>query len=152
MEDKREQILQRLADLLKGVADANGGTFHRNVAQVQESELPAIQLFDGDEVADETAASRGRPPTAPNIVTMTPEVFVTLAEDPEPIENVGTRVSRWRARVIKAVLSDEQLRKLCHNNDVRYDGCATALSRGREVTGESGISFALPYVLRPAEL
>jgi hypothetical protein len=38
------------------------------------------------------------------------------------------------------------------SGEVRYEGCATALARGRSMEGEMGVSFSFTYVLRPEEL
>ena len=38
------------------------------------------------------------------------------------------------------------------NGDIRYEGCATALARGRMMEGEMGLSFTFTYVLRPDAL
>ena len=41
---------------------------------------------------------------------------------------------------------------LAFDGDIRYEGCATALARGRSMEGEMGVSFSFTYVLRPEEL
>ncbi|MCK1668624.1 hypothetical protein [Bradyrhizobium sp. 153] len=149
MTDPREKILARLFDVLTTAAEAAGGHAFRNVAKVPEHKMPAIRLFDGDEATDEAAFGRGRPASGPLIVAATPEIFVTLANDTEAL---GTEINTWRAKVIKAVLTDATLLELCHNGDVRYLGCSTALGEGREMTGDLGLAFALNYALRPAQL
>ncbi|WP_027521759.1 hypothetical protein [Bradyrhizobium sp. Ec3.3] len=147
--DRREQILARLLEVMKALAEAEGGHAFRNVAKVPESKLPAIRIFDGDETPDESAYGRGRPANSPVIVAAAPEIYITLATD---TEELGTALNGWRAKVIKAALTDEALLALCHNGDVRYLGCSTAFGEGREMTGDLGLAFAFNYPLRPAQL
>jgi hypothetical protein len=149
MTDKRELILARLYDVLKELADANAAFAFRNQINVPENKLPAIQLFDADETPDESAYGRGRPARGPVLVGMTPEIYVVLGGD---AKEVGTAVNVWRARIIKAVLTDASLVEMCVNGDVRYEGCATALAKGRDMTGECGVAFTFNYVLKPGEL
>ncbi|MET3995833.1 hypothetical protein ABID65_007505 [Bradyrhizobium sp. S3.9.2] len=147
--DRREQILARLLAVMTAVAEAEGGHAFRNEPKVPEAKLPAIRIYDGDETADESAYGRGRPASGPLIVAAMPEMYVTLTAD---TEELGTALNGWRAKVIKAATTDEALLALCHNGDVRYLGCSTALGEGREMTGDLGIAFAFNYALRPAQL
>ena len=65
----------------------------------------------------------------------------------------GTVINTLRVRFVKAVLGDAQLSLIVGSNgDLRYEGCATALARGRSMEGEMGVSFSFTYVLRPEEL
>lgn len=145
--DTREAILARLETVFVTLAGA--GHVFRNTTTVPETALPAIQFFDADEGTDESAYGRGRSAAGPVVVGMTPEIYVSLATEQE---TVGTDINAWRAKVIKAVMTDPELQALCHNGDIRYAGCATALARGRDMVGECGLAFTFNYVLRPERL
>ena len=68
-------------------------------------------------------------------------------------EALGTAINILRARFVKAVLGDAELSSIVGTNgEIRYEGCATALARGRSMEGEMGVSFSFTYVLQPEEL
>lgn len=144
--DKREAILQRLveiAEALEGVATAV-----RNQDEISERSRPAIAIFDADESAAEHATEH--PGRAPNIVEMSPEVLILLGAKPE---TVGSALNALRTRLIKAVLTDQQLVALAGpNGDVRYAGCSTHLGHGRSMEGSMSVQFSFAYVLRPEQL
>lgn len=145
--DKREAILARLVEIATAVEGVE--TALRNVESVSDHKLPAITVLDADEEADDDDP-RGRPVTAPRRVTMTPEVYIDLQAAPE---TVGTSLNSLRAAFVKAVLEDEEIRGLTLNNiGVRYDGCTTALARGRSMTGAMGVSLTFTYTLLPSDL
>ena len=80
----------------------------------------------------------------------TPEIYILLGAKPEEL---GSVINALRARFVKSVLDDSQLGSIVGTNgDIRYEGCATALARGRSMEGEMGVSFSFTYVLRPEEL
>ena len=148
MPDTREDILVRLLTVASGVMGI--ATAERNAQVAEEWDFPAAIVLDADEQADERASGRGRPANAPNLVAMTPEVYLILAED---AENVGTALNRLRARLIKAVLGDAALLALtADGRGIRYEAAATGLGRGRSMIGEMGVSFTFTYLLKPAEL
>lgn len=149
MADKREQILVRLVEVADGVS---GVVFAgRNVGNIDDEDRPAIVIMDADEAADDsdpTGVSRGT--GARRRVALTPEIYILLGDKPE---NIGTELNAFRAKLIKAVLTDASLQSIVGSNGgIRYEGCATALSRGRSMEGEMGVSFTFSYVLNPAEL
>ena len=81
---------------------------------------------------------------------MTPEIYLMLGAKPE---DVGTVINGFRAVFIKAVLMDPGLASIVGSNgDIRYEGCATGLARGRTMEAEMGLSFTFSYILRPDEL
>ncbi|TIX61101.1 MAG: hypothetical protein E5V25_24805, partial [Mesorhizobium sp.] len=101
--DLREAILVRLL-VVAGAVDTSL-SIRRNETDVSDSNLPAVILFDGEEVARDTD-TQGRPADAPRIIDMTPEVQFRLAgKGPE----VGTSLNLLRAKLIDAVLSDSAL-------------------------------------------
>ena len=147
MTDRREMILTRLLEIAVGV-DGIVAAF-RNRDEISEKQRPAIIILDADEAADDADPS-SRPSRAPRRVAMTPEIYILLGAKPE---DLGTAINTLRARFVKAVLGDAQLSLIVGSNgDIRYEGCATALARGRSMEGEMGVSFSFTYVLRPEEL
>ena len=147
MTDRREMILTRLLEIAVGV-EGIVATF-RNKDEISERQRPAIVILDADEAADD-ADPNSRPSRAPRRVAMTPEIYILLGAKPE---DLGTVINTLRARFVKAVLGDAQFSLIVGSNgDLRYEGCATALARGRSMEGEMGVSFSFTYVLRPEEL
>ena len=135
MADKREQILSRLLAVAQGIPGIAGAFRNK------------------DEISDETADDAdpvNRPTRAPRRIAMTPEIYLLLGAKPE---NVGTEINALRATFIKSVLTDAGLLLIVGTNgDIRYEGCATSLARGRNMEGEMGISFSFAYTLRPEDL
>ncbi|KLK91421.1 hypothetical protein AA309_20210 [Microvirga vignae] len=158
MADKREQILVRLVEIAEAIPGIK--TVERNPGQLDETVLPAIVILDADETADDAdpGGPRGRPPFAPRRVGMTPEIYLmALAPTPEPGESssakLGPLINGMRAQFVKAVLTDASLREIVGTNgDIRYEGCATALARGRSMEAEMGVSFTFSYMLKPSDL
>ena len=149
MTDKREQILARLL----GIAQAMPGIIAalRNTDEISDRHRPCIVILDADEAADDADPSGlARRPHAPRRVGMTPEIYLMLGAKPE---DVGTAINGFRAVFIKAVLTDPEPAALVGSNgDIRYEGCATGLARGRNMEAEMGLSFTFTYILRPDEL
>ena len=147
MIDRRELILVRLLEIAKGI-EGIAGAF-RNRDEISEKQRPAIVILDADEAADD-ADPTTRPSRSPRRVAMTPEIYILLGAKPEEL---GSVINALRARFVKSVLGDSQLASIVGSNgDIRYEGCATALARGRSMEGEMGVSFSFTYVLRPEEL
>ena len=147
MTDRREMILSRLLEIAVGV-DGIVAAF-RNKDEISEKQRPAIVILDADEAADD-ADPGSRPARSPRRVAMTPEIYILLGAKPEEL---GSVINALRARFVKSVLGDSQLGSIVGTNgDIRYEGCATALARGRSMEGEMGVSFSFTYVLRPEEL
>ena len=147
MTDRREMILSRLLEIARGI-DGIAAAF-RNKDEISEKQRPAIVILDADEAADDADPSQ-RPSRSPRRVAMTPEVYIMLGARPE---DIGTAINSLRARLVKAVLGDSALLSILGSNgEARYEGCATALARGRTMEGEMGVSFSFTYVLRPDEL
>jgi hypothetical protein len=144
--DKREAILAQLILICQSIEGIVKVT--RNQGNISEEQRPAIVILDGDEEADENDTGRGRPAAAPNLVTMTPQVSVLLGS---LTENVGTELNGFRAKVIKAILGDNDLAAIVGSNggggESRYRGCATSTSSGRQMEGEMGMFFSFRYNL-----
>lgn len=144
MADPRELILDRLVEIGAGIEGIV--TAKRNIKRPPDELLDAIVVLDADETADQGDPS-GRQSHSYRRVGMTPEIYILAKGKPE---EVGTRVNLLRARFVKAVLTDSELIALLGSNgEMRYEGCATALSWGREMIGDMGVSFTFHYVLRP---
>jgi hypothetical protein len=147
MTDRREMVLARLLEIARGIGGIVAA--FRNKDEISEKQRPAIVILDADEAADD-ADPVSRPSRAPRRIAMTPEIYILLGARPE---GLGTAINTLRARFVKATLSDAQLASIVGSNgEVRYEGCATALARGRSMEGEMGVSFSFTYVLRPEEL
>jgi hypothetical protein len=146
--DKREQILARLVALAKALPGVS--TVARNSDEISEHKRPAIAIFDADETADERAEQQGHPAQAPNLIVMTPEMLILLGARPE---SVGSALNDLRAKLVKAVLTDQALIELAGpNGSLRYTGCTTHLGHGRSMEAAMGIQFSVAYVLRPEQL
>lgn len=146
MTDKREQILVRLLAISEGI-DGIVAAF-RNKDEISDKQRPCILILDADEAADD--GDPRRQSNSPRRIGMTPEIYVMLGAKPE---DIGTKINAIRAKFVKAVLTDTELNTLVGSNgEIRYEGCATALARGRSMEGELGVSFTFVYVLRPDDL
>ena len=147
MPDLREAILARLVAITAetpGVVSAG-----RNRVTLSETARPAIIVLDADEAAEEEEP-RGRPGHAPQLVTMTPELFVLLGA---PAAEIGAELNAFRRRIVRRVLTDAELLGLAGPNGlIRYAGCATARAAGRSMEGEMSLSFAIRYVLKPTQM
>jgi len=143
--DRREEILARLAVVAAGISGVV--TAVRNSVGLSDDKRPAIDILDADEVSAPALSSQGK---GPQLVTMTPEIYIMVAETPE---NLGPAINAIRASVIKAILEDTDLQNLTGDNgSIRYEGCATGLSRGRSMEGEMGASIAFTYPFFLSEL
>ena len=149
MTDKREQILVRLLGIAQGLPGIAAA--FRNKDEISDRQRPCIVILDADEAADDADPSGlARRPNAPRRIGMTPEIYLMLGAKPE---DVGTAINGFRAAFIKAVLMDSELATIVGSNgDIRYEGCATGLARGRNMEAEMGLSFTFSYILRPDEL
>ncbi|RUU23689.1 hypothetical protein EOD10_04445 [Mesorhizobium sp. M7A.T.Ca.TU.009.01.3.2] len=113
------------------------------------SNLPAVILFDGEEVARENDPA-GRSALTFRHVDMTPEVQFRLEAK---AEDVGTKLNLLRAKLIGAVLADTDLLALTVNlRSIRYQGSMTATERGRSMEGGIGVAFTFTYLMRPGQL
>lgn len=143
--DRREEILARLLVVAQGMSGIT--TAVRNGSGLSENKMPAIVILDADDQAQGAADGRGR---GPQMVTVTPEIYILLAGDSD---DIGSQINGFRAALIKAVLADGNLNTLTGpNGAITYDGCATGLARGRSMQGEMGVSLSFTYPLIPNEL
>ena len=148
MPDLREQILARLVE----VAATVPGVSHalRNRGGISETARPAILVLDADEAVEDEEIRPGRPAPAPQLVVMTPEIFVLVSDR---AADIGAELNTFRRRIVRRILTDATLAGLVGpNGAIRYAGCGTALAVGRSMEGEMALSFAFRYVLKPADL
>lgn len=149
MADKRELILARLLDIATGITGIV--TVVRNAQLLDDAKLPAIQLIDADEATEDSdmqPPGRTLPP-GPARSAMSPEFYITVSGKPE---DIGTAVNVYRARLIRAVLTDATLLEITGANGIRYNACAVDLSRAREMQASMGVSFTFTYLLKVADL
>lgn len=156
MIDRREQILDRLTDLVAGVEGVQSAD--RNHTRPDEELLPAVVVFDGDEVVadmpDGPNPNRWRDANAPQMMTMRPEIYVRVASD---LSTVGTNMNALRAKIHKAICSDTLLASLVgadrgKNGRIQLERVQTALGWGRTMEGEMILYYAFSYILNPADL
>ena len=148
MPDLREQIMARLLEVAASVPGVQ--TAARNRGGISEGGRPAIVVLDADEAVDDEFIDPGRPARGPQIVMMTPEVFVLVGRR---AADIGAELNAFRRRIIRRVLTDAPLIDLVGpNGSIRYLGCGTQLAVGRTMEGEMAVSFAFRYALRPTDL
>ncbi len=145
--DKREDVLVRLLAILRTVVGVQ--VVERNKDIASDWNLPAITLKDGDEDAADDF-DPGHPPRTPLMIVMVPALFVRLGDTPD---GVGTELNKMRARILKAILTDTELKTIVGTNgQIRYEASAPSLAHGREILGEMGMVFRIVYVLNPSLL
>lgn len=152
MVDRRKQILSRLFVVLGTAIDTF--TWYRNRGDLDADKRPGGIMLDADETVV-TSMTERKPSTAavPTLISMSPEVYVILADTKPTNTNIGDVLNDYRTTLVKAVLLDETLRDLVGTNGtVRYDGIVTDLAKGRDMAGELGIGFTFIYPLIPSEL
>ena len=149
MVDYRENILTRLVALAAGVPGINLAA--RNKINPSDQELPAIIVFDADELGDEADPDKAmRPPNAPRRVRLTPEIAIMFEKD---TPNIGSSLNAARTAMIKAIMTDATLAAYTQDGrGIYYLGCTTDLARGRSTEGTMSLHFAFNYALRASDL
>lgn len=163
--DRRALILNRLVELLKDftihlTGDTLSGPvatqFVHNRGELPSEKAPGIILLDADEARDPrfTAKPSGRnTPMRPQVMRMTPEIYVVLDVRKPLNKNVGEDLNTARAKLLNLVMLDPQLSQIVGaNGDIVYDGCLTDLARNRTMKGQMGVSFTFVYPLNPTDL
>lgn len=143
---RREEILARLLAILNGVADIK--TVERNLDEFPEAVRPIALLLDGgEEVAPEFQRPwvKGR---AWTIVDMAPLIIVSMGGTPE---EVGTDINELMARVITAVMTDDELQTiLTTNGSVVYVATDDRLNHSLAMDCDLQIRFRIRYPLLPS--
>lgn len=137
----REDILARLTVVASGISGVV--TVLRNSTASSDTQLPALIVFDGDEVANDRDPT-SRPTRSPRRITMTPEILIKVVTVPE---TVGTTMNDILEELQIAVTTDPTLIDLVKDGEIRYLGCATQLTIARAMSGDMGASFAFTYIL-----
>jgi hypothetical protein len=145
--DKREEILVQLVEVMKTVV-AEQNVF-RNKITLSEDVLPAIVVLDNDEVEPQHFAldGRQRPPVGVIVMDLQPEIFLVVQDK---TKDIGTSLNTYRAKIIKAVLTDAKLGQLC--KEILYQGFSTALNSGRSMQGQATVHMIFRYALRVDQL
>lgn len=145
--DIREAIMVRMLEIAEGVEEIAAA--YRNIKTVADTKLPALIVNEGDEEADDNDPPK-RGPMSVRRVVMTPQIVIASGATPE---DVGTELNGLRVAVIKAILSDTQLRDLTlDSTGVRYDGFESDLFLGRTMMGQMAVRFRLTYQFNPNDL
>lgn len=163
--DRRQMILDRLVELLQGFTIQLTGTtlsgpletqFVHNRGELPSEKAPGVILLDADEARDPrfTAKPSGRnTPIRPQVMRMTPEIYLVLDVRKPLNQNVGTDLGLARAKLLALIMLDPVLSQIVGaNGDIVYDGCLTDLARNRTMRGQMGVSFTFVYPLNPTDL
>jgi hypothetical protein len=151
---KREAILVRMFEIF-GEEYITAQTVVRNRALLKTDDRPAIALMDGDERARLTGDGRGQGNTGrqqmtPQLMTMTPQVFVLPDEKLPANEGIGELVNMMRDIIVRTLANDPTLLALLGSNgSIAYLGMETDLKSGGALQGQCRLDFALTYVLDP---
>jgi hypothetical protein len=152
--DRRELVLTRLLEVLAAVPSIQ--VVVRNRGELPADKRPGIVLLDADEVARPSAPNaRGRliAQAMPNVVDMTPEIYVVMDPRKQPNPSIGTDMNALRLVIIKAVQTDQALTDIVGSNgDIRYAGTQTDMASGRSMEGQMSIRMTFTYPLLPKEL
>jgi hypothetical protein len=144
MSDPREDLIERLVAVCQGVTGITRVT--RNVLAVEDRDLPAICILDGDEEVLMEA-----PHGAQYKIELRPQLAIFVRE--RTATPPGPALSALRALLIKAVTSDATLKTLAGpNGQISYQGIETAYGAARSLKGEAVVRFSMTYVLKPSAL
>ena len=145
-QDRREQILTRLQEVVAGVSPIV--KCHRNRSELPENHRPGAVILDGDEtMVEDMQVGRGRSALVPpQVIDMTPEIFIALAGGET---EVGTALNQLRFDLIKAIMNDDKLIRLCLDGGIRYVAFSSEFANGRSLEAEGHLGFAFRYVLHP---
>lgn len=147
--DKREQILQRLVEIM-AEEYIQAKTIVRNRALIKQDDRPAIAIMDADETARLTGDKRGRVEMSPTLVTMRPEIYVIPKSQLPGNAGMGTTVNEFRFTMIRVIAQDPVLKDLVGSNgNIAYQGMVTDLKSGAFLDGQARLDFAFTYVLDP---
>lgn len=151
--DRRESILDRLFEVLltvEGVVDA-----FRNRAELETDKRPCVVLLDADEEVSvkQLSDARGNRGISVSMITLRPQIFVLLQDQKPKNLTVGQDLNMFRARIIKKIWEDAELKALITANGIiEYGGCLTDLQTGGTVQGEMQLRVYFSYPLKLSEL
>lgn len=140
MSDVREQILSRIFSILEGIKDFNAVI--RNVDEFPEKGRPVASLIDGDEIKSDTSRAVW---DQPYVMDMRPMIAIGVSSTPD---GIGPDVNALRAKVLKTILTDSQLKGIIgRNGRIVYDGLSGKLSQGSLMACDMQLNFAISYPL-----
>jgi hypothetical protein len=151
MADVREDILVRLVELagaIPGIRLAG-----RDETGLDETDLPAAVVLDGDEETDDVSDMSMRPPNRPTLVRMHPDILLIHQS-----VSAGSDLNTMRRELLKLVLKDtnlnEQIVKTGRNGNgvIRYLGCDSGFVQLRNTHGGMKAHFLFKYALKPEDL
>jgi hypothetical protein len=151
MIDTRENILARLAVIIGTVPNIK--FTDRNNSEVDERQLPALVVFDGDEESNSAADISTHLPSTPSIIRMHPIIEIATMS-----ATASSDLSVLRRELIRLVLYDAELNNNIvrtgrnGNGAIRYMGCQTDPTWMRNLDGQMRIQFMFAYSLNPADL
>jgi len=122
---------------------------YRNNEDINETDLPAGIVLDGNE---ETNDAQNRQSNSPATVQMTPNILI-IHQD-----RTTTEFDTLRRELIKRVLADTELNDIIAkssprgNGAIRYLGCQVGHAWLRDLHGAMTAQFLFKYTLRPEEL
>lgn len=151
--DTRNLILKQLWVTLQTVPGFI--TYARNRGELDDDQRPSLTLLDADEKSFEQAFQRGRVAASPNLISLEPEIYISLKAAKPDNKDVGDKLDAFRAAVLKAIQQDNALSTLCgvaQGGEIQYRGCSTDLGRNRPMNGEMGLDIAFVYPFKPSEL
>jgi len=100
MVDVREDILARLLVVVATIPNIRSA--YRNNLNIDETELPAAIVLDGDEETNDATDLSMRPAHRPTVVQFMPEIIIA-----DQADLVGSNLSVMRRELIKRVLFDK---------------------------------------------
>jgi hypothetical protein len=149
MPDKRETILAALFTAMKTIVLDPGEeiAFERNRPEpVDQTSLPAVLLFDGDE----TAPNPDLRPMGRQSVTklvMNPEIWGYVEAK---AADVGTKVNNLRARLIKAIWTNQAfINAVGSMETVTLGPMQTGLGKSKQAIGGFGFEMSITYDFDP---
>lgn len=143
---KREDILARLVEILNGVTDIKNVA--RNLDEFPETVRPMAILLDGDEEAAPELEHIWKKGRAVIIVNMLPLIVVSMGGRPE---DVGPDINELMARIITAVMLDQELNDIVTTNGgVYYQRTDYRLNHSLAMDCDLQMIFRIRYPLFPS--
>lgn len=148
----RVAILQRLVEIAGTIPGIK--TVSWDVISINDDQLPAIMILEGDEETSDEDPAGSRPTFAPRRVTMVPHVVIAAGRNiGSPPLDIGPALNTFYAAVVKAVLTDATLASHTFNGrGARLLGMESDLAVGRMMQGQMAVKFGFTYGLVPNNL
>lgn len=145
---KRERILSRLEAI--GLTIPSFETYARNRGLMDNDQRPVWILLDGDERTKLGGTGRGRRQMSPVLVTMRPQIWVSVKTRKPLNKEIGQELNLHRVNIISAIANDAVLlTEITPNGDIGYEGFETDLKSGSTLDGTMRLDFAITYPMDP---